>query len=74
MLIAITGGIGMGKSTTLSQFQDLGAKTLDADDVAHDMYLPERPAYTTLIQRWGNDILSQNGSLDRKKIASIVFR
>ena len=58
MLIAITGGIGMGKSNVLSQFQGLGAKTLDADDVAHDMYLPDRPAYTTILQHWGNDILA----------------
>ena len=74
MLIAITGGIGMGKSTILSQFQGLGAKTLDADDVAHDMYLPDRPAYATLLQHWGNDILAQDGTLDRKKIAGIVFQ
>ena len=74
MLIAITGGIGMGKSTVLSQFQGLGAKTLDADDVAHDMYLPGRPAYDTLIRRWGDGILSQDGTLDRKQIAGIVFQ
>ncbi len=74
MLIAITGGIGMGKSTVLSQFQGLGAKTLDADDVAHDMYLPGRPAYDTLIKRWGGGILSQDGTLDRKQIAGIVFQ
>ena len=74
MLIAITGGIGMGKSTILSQFQGLGAKTLDADDVAHDMYLPDRPAYATLLRRWGNGILAQDGTLDRKKIADIVFQ
>ena len=74
MLIAITGGIGMGKSTILSQFQGLGAKTLDADDVAHDMYLPNRPAYATLLQHWGNDILAQDGTLDRKRIAGIVFQ
>ena len=74
MLIAITGGIGMGKSTVLSQFQGLGAKTLDADDAAHDMYLPGRPAFSTLIKRWGRGILSQDGTLDRKKIAGIVFR
>lgn len=74
MLIAITGGIGMGKSTVLSQFQGLGAKTLDADDVAHDMYLPNRPAYDTLLQHWGSDILAQDGTLDRKKIAGIVFQ
>ena len=74
MLIAITGGIGMGKTTILSQFQGLGAKTLDADDVAHDTYLPERPAYTALLQHWGDGILAQDGTLDRKKIAGIVFR
>ena len=74
MLIAITGGIGAGKSTILSQFQSLGAKTLDADDVAHEMYLPGKPAFSAIIQRWGADILAQDGSLDRKKIAGIVFR
>jgi len=74
MLIAITGGIGMGKTTILSQFQALGAKTLDADDVAHDMYLPDRPAYTALLQHWGNGILAQDGTIDRKQIADIVFR
>ncbi len=74
MLIAITGGIGMGKSTVLSQFQGLGAKTLDADDVAHDMYLPDRPAYAKLLHHWGDGILAQDGTIDRKKIAGIVFR
>ena len=74
MLIAITGGIGMGKSTVLSQFQGLGAKTLDADDVAHDMYLPDRPAYAKLLHHWGDGILARDGTIDRKKIAGIVFR
>lgn len=74
MLIAITGGIGMGKTTVLSQFQALGAKTLDADDVAHEMYLPGTPAFTAIIQHWGAEILAKDGTLDRKKIAGVVFR
>ncbi len=73
MLIAITGGIGAGKSTILDQFKKLGAFTLDADNVAHQLYLPGQPAYNELLLHWGNDILLQDGTINRKAIAEKVF-
>ena len=73
ILVAVTGGIGAGKTTVLSSFSQLGAAIADADDIAHDLYLPGRPAYQALRERWGEEILNQDGSICRATVAAKVF-
>lgn len=73
-LFVITGGIGAGKTTVLNSFRRYGAFGLDADDIAHSLYEPGASAYEGLLEHWGRDILSPDGTVDRRKVAEIVFR
>lgn len=73
-LIALTGGIGAGKTTLASQFKALGAATADADDIAHSAYQPGNNAYNSMLRRWGDSVLHDDGQINRKAVASIVFK
>lgn len=53
--IAITGGIGSGKSTAVKYFQELGIPYVDADEVARDLRKPGQPAHTAILSRFGTD-------------------
>ena len=69
--VAITGGIGAGKSEALRAFARHGAATASADEVVHRLYGdPEVKA--ALVERWGGDVLA-GGEVDRKRIGEIVF-
>ena len=72
-LIAVTGGIGAGKTTVLGYFQALGAEVLDADQVVHSLYEPGQPAYQEMLSRWGDSIIGSGGVIDRKAVAAKVF-
>jgi dephospho-CoA kinase len=73
-LIAVTGGIGAGKSTVLTRFRELGGETLDADEAVHSLYQRDSQLCKAMQKRWGDDILTQDGLPDRSKIASVVFQ
>lgn len=73
-LIAITGGIGAGKTTVLARFKQLGSEVLDADEVVHSLYQSNSFLCSAIQKRWGNDILTRDGMPDRKKIAQVVFQ
>jgi dephospho-CoA kinase len=73
-VIGLTGNFGTGK-TTVSQFlTGLGAVTIDADGLGHELLLPDRRAYHELISAFGTGILKGNQSIDRQKLAEIAFR
>ena len=72
-LIAVTGGIGAGKTTLMHQFLSLGQSTADADDIAHNLYEPGREAYYRMLERWGKGILQEDAHISRAKVAGIVF-
>lgn len=72
-LIAVTGGIGAGKTTLMHQFLALGQSTADADDIAHNLYEPKREAYLRMVERWGKGILLDDGRISRAAVAGIVF-
>ena len=61
MMLAVTGGIGAGKSTVLNLFAGFGARVADADDVAHSLYRQGMPAYQQIVGRWGREILDADG-------------
>ena len=69
--VALTGGIGAGKSETLAAFKRLGAATLSTDRVAHDL-LDDDEVRAALIERWGDGI-APGGSVDRDRVSEIVF-
>jgi dephospho-CoA kinase len=72
-LIALTGGIGAGKSTIASMLAEFGAHVIDADRVARDVVEPGQPALTELVRQFGDEIVTATGSLNRAKLAQIVF-
>ncbi|OPY58097.1 MAG: Dephospho-CoA kinase [Pelotomaculum sp. PtaU1.Bin035] len=71
--IGLTGNIGSGKSTVARYLESLGAIVIDADQVAREVVTPGTPAMAEIVENFGPDILNSNGSLDRKKLGSIVF-
>lgn len=73
LVIGLTGGIGTGKSTVAQVLENQGAPILNADLVGHEVYLPGRPAYHEIIEAFGQDIVGEDGAIDRKKLGPIVF-
>ncbi len=74
MLFAgLTGNYGMGKSFVLSVFRDLGAVTIDSDEIVHAL-LQKKTIIGQIVKLLGRGVLGPDGSLDRKRIAREVFR
>jgi len=73
MKLGLTGGIASGKSTVSAMLVRLGAKLVDADQVAREVVLPGEPALMQLSKQFGPDILMSDGSLDRQALGRIVF-
>lgn len=73
-LIAVTGGIGAGKSTVLKYFEAEGSRTVEADKLAHDLYQPGTELHREISDRWGEAILRKDKTIDRQRLASIVFQ
>lgn len=63
----------MGKSTVLGMFRDLGAVTLETDEIV-DMLLKDKSVLRKIRKTFGNGVFSRDGDLDRVKIASIIFK
>ena len=73
MRIAVTGGIGSGKSAVASRLAALGAVVVDADRIAREVVEPGTPGLAAVVDEFGADVLRPDGSLDRAAMAAIVF-
>ena len=73
LLVGLTGGIGAGKSTVSALLAELGAVIVDADQIARDLQRTGSPVVTKMAERFGAQILRDDGSLDRAAVAAIVF-
>lgn len=73
MNIGLTGGIASGKSTVAASLVRRGARLVDADQIAREVVLPGSPTLAEVALRFGQDILQEDGTLNRKKLGSIVF-
>jgi len=73
LMVGLTGGIGAGKSAVLERFRELGAVVIDSDDVAHEVVAVGTSGLAEVSARFGPEVLSLDGSLDRARLASIVF-
>jgi dephospho-CoA kinase len=69
----LSGGIASGKTLVANLFQELGAEIIDADGIARDVVEPGREGLECLVACFGHEILTQQGRLDRDRLAAIVF-
>ena len=73
MLIALTGGIGSGKSTVAAEWVRLGAIEIDADLLAREVVEPGEAGLERLVAEFGHQILDETGHLNRSKLAELSF-
>ena len=72
-IIGITGGIASGKSTVTNFLREQGFQVVDADAVVHQLQRPGGRLYQLLVQHFGQEIILENGELDRPLLASLIF-
>jgi dephospho-CoA kinase len=73
IVIGLTGNIGTGKSLVLHMLAGLGAWTIDADALAHEVMAPGGPAYDGVVAAFGPQIVGPHGEIDRSRLGEIVF-
>ena len=73
MRVGLTGGIGSGKSTVVDVLADMGAAVVDADEIARRVVAPGSSVLGRLAEKFGSDILLEDGSLDRALLAQRAF-
>ena len=72
-IVALTGGIGAGKSTVTARLAEHGARVIDADEVAREVVAPGTPALQAIVEAFGNKVLGADGNLNRAALGEIVF-
>jgi dephospho-CoA kinase len=74
LAVALTGGIGAGKSTALESFRRHGAATVSSDEIVHHLLATDHRVKRALVERLGEEILGDDGAPDRERIGYRVFR
>ena len=74
LLVGVTGTIACGKSTVSEMLRDKGAYIIDFDVISHQVVEPDKPAWKQIVQFFGEQVLNEDRTLDRKKLSDIVFR
>lgn len=73
MAVAVTGGIGVGKSETLRAFERHGAAVISSDEIVHDLLRENGEVKRAVVERLGEEVLGDDGEIDRGKVGRIVF-
>jgi dephospho-CoA kinase len=71
--IGLTGGIGAGKSTVARLLAGHGARVIDADAIAREVLAPGSSGFAAVVERFGGEIVDENGEVDRAALAGLVF-
>ncbi len=71
--VGLTGGVACGKSTIAAMMVKRGAHYLQADGLAHQLYAPGGVTYDEVVRRFGREILNEDGSINRTRLANVVF-
>jgi dephospho-CoA kinase len=71
--VGLTGGIASGKSTVAGMLEDLGAPVIDADVIAREVVEPGAPALADIKEAFGEDVIAEDGTLDRPALGEVVF-
>lgn len=72
-VVGITGNIACGKSTVVTMLAELGAVAVDADTVYHELIAQGAPLWRTLVARYGESIVGEDGAISRHQLGNIVF-
>lgn len=72
-VLGLTGGIASGKSTVARILEELGAPVVDADVLARRVVEPGQPAFDDIVREFGRGVLGEDGAIDRRKLADVVF-
>lgn len=73
IVVGLTGGVATGKTTIAKMFKQCGAAVIDADQLAHDVVKPGKPAWRAIVKLFGKTVINQDRSLDRQALGSIIF-
>lgn len=73
LVVGLTGGIGSGKSEVVRRLAALGAVVVDADLIAREVVEPGSPGLAQVVAEFGPDVLAADGTLDRDRLAALVF-
>ena len=73
LVIALTGGIGSGKSSAARVLEELGAAVIDTDEIAHELTAPGQAGARAIARQFGAGYLAADGALDRKRMRELVF-
>jgi len=73
LIVGLTGGVASGKTAASQVLKEEGAYVIDVDQIARELVQPHQPAWNELIRAFGKEILQEDGSLHRKKLADKVF-
>ncbi|HEY7002681.1 MAG TPA: dephospho-CoA kinase [Gaiellaceae bacterium] len=73
MAVAVTGGIGAGKSEALKAFARHGAAVVSSDEIVHQLLRSDETVQGALRERWGDSVFGADGQVDRRRVAEIVF-
>jgi len=73
LIVGLTGGVASGKSVVSQVWKEEGAYLIDADRIARELVQPRAPAWKALVKAFGKEILQEDGSIHRKKLATRVF-
>jgi len=71
--VGLTGGVACGKSTIAAMMVRRGAHYLQADGLAHQLYEPGAVTYDEVVRRFGHEILNEDGTINRTRLANVVF-
>lgn len=72
-VLGLTGNIASGKSLVATMFEELGARVIDVDDIARMIVEPDQPAWNEIVGGFGDVILNQDKTINRKKLGDIIF-
>jgi len=73
LIVGLTGGIASGKTTVSKILKEHGAYLIEADQIARELVQPHTPVWKELVRRFGKEVLTEDGSIHRKRLAGRIF-
>jgi len=73
IVVGLTGGVATGKTTVAKMFKQCGAAVIDADQLAHDIVKPGKPAWRQIVNAFGKTVLNPDHTLNRRELGALVF-